>query len=819
MANRFGYNLEEIDLSNCENEPIHLPGRIQPHGFLLALRPGSLTVSEASANLESFIGVGWRAALDAPIRDLLETDSAALLNKSATLNDPQAANPLELAFKSRNGGESPRFNCQLHRSGDALVLECEPLYEMPTVNYRSFYNYLVLSINKFQRSKSLAELCQMITEQIQSLTGYDRVMVYKFDKNMNGEVIAETAQLHIQDSFLNLRYPSTDIPPQARELYLRNTLRIIPDISYEPVDLYRSPEEASEDPLDLTLSTLRSVSPIHVEYLQNMGVEATLVISLVIDGKLWGLVACHHYEQKYLPYQIRKASEFISRVLAYNISLREQADSYERITQFKQKQAELLNYIYSATDVMTGLTEHRLTLKDLIDCDGAIVYINDALRLIDSGLPADVALQLIAWLDEQPFDVYYETEHLKALFPAAGPYQEKVSGLLVIRLGPDSSEYIIWLRGEFAHSIDWAGKPTKNVQEMESVPRLSPRKSFEKWQERVEGYSRAWESWEIEGAQSLQAHLAELRHATDLKNFNWELLKVQDRLDNKSGAARDIEMELRNQRLSSAYEIEKEKSKLKSDIISTISHEIRTPLTAIIGFNNLLQRALDENPELAGYTSKIKFASERLLKVLDAMLDVSKAEAQVGDLTLKPLEVVAFCRRTAEMLEPIAKEKGLRLVCESKEPEIELLTDEQLLFQILSNLLNNALKYTDEGEVRLSVGKTKADGRELVAFVVTDTGVGLDEAQIPELFKAFRQKDAANRKGGVGLGLSITKKFVEMLGGTIALSSPGQTGTTVTVSFPVDLRGNKRDEADEAASALDFVKDFQIEQAESPATA
>lgn len=818
MANRFGYDLEEIDLSNCENEPIHLPGRIQPHGFLLALRPDDLTVSEASANLETFIGAGWRAALDAPIQDLLEPESAALLKKSATLNAPQAANPQELGFTSRDG-ESPRFNCQLHRSGDALVLECEPVYEMPTVNYRSFYNYLVLSINKFQRSKSLSELCQMITEQIQSLTGYDRVMVYKFDKNLNGEVIAETAQLHIQDSFLNLRYPSTDIPPQARELYLRNTLRIIPDINYEPVDLYRSPEESSEDPLDLSLSTLRSVSPIHVEYLSNMGVKATLVISLVINGKLWGLVACHHYEKKYLPYQIRKASEFISRVLAYNISLREQADSYERITQFKQKQAELLNYIYSATDVITGLTEHRLTLKDLIECDGAIVYINDALRLIGSGLPEDVALQLIAWLDEQPFDVYYETEHLKALFPAAAPYQKKVSGLLAIRLGADSSEYIIWLRGEFAHSIDWAGKPTKNVQDTESGPRLSPRKSFEKWQERVEGFARAWEAWEIEGAQSLQAHLAELRHATDLKNFNWELLKVQDRLDNKSGAAGDIEMELRNQRLTSAYEIEKEKNKLKSDIISTISHEIRTPLTAIMGFNNLLQRALDANPELAGYTDKIKFASQRLLSVLDAMLDLSKAEAQAADLALKPLEVVAFCKRALEMLEPMADEKGLKLSFESGKSQIELRTDQQLLFQILSNLLNNAVKYTDEGEVRLRVEEARTDGKTFVRFVVQDTGEGMDEAQIPELFKAFRQKDAANRKGGVGLGLSITKKFVEMLGGTIALSSPGDSGTTVTVSFPADLRSGGLEEADDDASGLEFVKAFQVEQTGSPATA
>ncbi|HET9944250.1 MAG TPA: GAF domain-containing protein, partial [Actinomycetes bacterium] len=298
----------EVDLTNCEREPIHVPGSIQPHGVLLGLREPDLTVVQVSANLADLLGVRPDDALGRPVEAVVRGALADALREAAgESSDPSEHYPLSSTVEV--GGVPVAVDALLHRSGGLLVVELEP--GAGPLTFDSTYRATRAAVGRVNRAGHPRELYRVAAEEVRRLTGFDRVMVYRFDQEWNGEVVAED-RLESLNSFLGLRYPSTDIPAQARELYKRNWLRLIPDVTYRPAPLQPVDNPVTGAPLDLSHSTLRSVSPIHVEYLQNMGVSASMSISLMNRGELWGLIACHHYSGPHAPpYATRAAAEFL----------------------------------------------------------------------------------------------------------------------------------------------------------------------------------------------------------------------------------------------------------------------------------------------------------------------------------------------------------------------------------------------------------------------------------------------------------------------------------------------------------------------------
>ncbi len=297
---------DEIDLTNCDLEPIHIPGMIQPHGVLLVLQNPTLQIIQVSSNTKEGLGYQPEELLGRILSDLLGDKQVQEIRQCLS-KEFEYANPLNLSIK--RGSRSIYFDGIVHDADPVILLELERKKLRSKTNFLDFYQQVSGVIAQIQKAPTLLEMSQAVVESIRRITEFDRVMVYRFDKDGAGSVIAEETNQEI--SYLNLRYPPSDVPKQARQLYLLSWLRLIADVNYQPASLIPEINPITNQPLNLSHSVLRSVSPIHLEYLKNMGVTASMSISLMQDNQLWGLIACHHCAPKYMSYQTRTVSRTV----------------------------------------------------------------------------------------------------------------------------------------------------------------------------------------------------------------------------------------------------------------------------------------------------------------------------------------------------------------------------------------------------------------------------------------------------------------------------------------------------------------------------
>jgi chemotaxis family two-component system sensor kinase Cph1 len=313
QLSEFPMNSFVPDLTNCDREPIHQPGSIQPHGALLVCNADDLVITHASENLERLCGVAASAAIGQPIGFLFPSSQAS--GRELTLRQEVRDERPVYMFSVRIRSVSRPFDAIAHRSGNAIFLELEPGDSERGATAPELYRLVQRAVSRFQLANSTLDICQTCVRHIRRITGFDRVMAYRFDEEWNGQVVAEEKRDDLEP-FLGLHYPASDIPQQARELYKKNWLRFIADRDYVPAKLIPEVHALSPQPLDMSFSVLRSVSPIHLEYLRNMGVGASMSVSLMRDGKLWGLIACHHYSPRYVPYDVRTACELLGQWLS-----------------------------------------------------------------------------------------------------------------------------------------------------------------------------------------------------------------------------------------------------------------------------------------------------------------------------------------------------------------------------------------------------------------------------------------------------------------------------------------------------------------------
>lgn len=503
-----------IDLDNCAREPIHIPGSVQPRGVLAVVREPDFEVRQVSANVADLLGRPVDAVLGRHLSALIGADQAAQLQQAAsTFGDLRSRNPLECVIEV--DGRLRAFDAILRREpGGVLLVELEIAYGERPFSFPNTYLAVRGSVEELNRASTLTELYDTTAGAVRDLTGFDRVMVYRYDEEYNGEVVAESKRADL-NSFRGLHFPSTDIPAQARALYEKNWIRLISDVDYTPAPLVPAVDPASGTPLDLTYATLRSVSPIHVEYLQNMGVHASMSISLLRHGRLWGLIACHHYAGPHLPpFGTRAAAEFLGSTLSLRLVDQFEDDQLQRRL---TAQAVLTKLTGATLDDRIPLAEALLgdpSLLDLVPADGVVVEIGGDHRAIGSVPPPDVVATVAAWAREASEEIA-GTDCLSRALPALDLDSQLAAGALAITL-PDG-QYAIWFRREVLRSVDWGGDPHNKaiaITEGDEI-RLSPRKSFERWREIVHQRSDPWTSSETESADTLRGHLVEsLYHRT-----------------------------------------------------------------------------------------------------------------------------------------------------------------------------------------------------------------------------------------------------------------------------------------------------------------
>jgi chemotaxis family two-component system sensor kinase Cph1 len=495
----------QVDLTNCEDEPIHVPGAIQPHGVLLAMDAESLVVVVASGNCLELLGIPEDRVRGAHLGDVLGPDLATQVRRRAVegaFHEPLIMH-LPESLDGRLGGVE--VDVSLHRSGTRLVVEVESLGRPRSVLLS--YQSARAAMGRLANQTTVSDLAEQLAREVGEMTGFDRVMVYRFDRDWNGEVIAEERRPDL-NPFLGLHYPASDIPAQARRLYTVNWTRLIADVDYAPVPLLPVLDPETRAPLDLSFSTLRSVSPIHLEYLQNMGVTASMSISLVIDGELWGLIACHHYSGPHRPSQdARAAAEFLGQVASQQIADRARSDARERAFQRTSALGRIAGRAAATHRPLLDTLLEDPELLTLMGASGAALWYDGVMRSLGAVPDAEVVALVAERLLGPEDGVTAHTDRLVELDPALADREGLPAGALAIGTLPD--RWLVWFRPELQQSVDWGGDPhNKQLAATEDgTVRLSPRKSFDKWREIVRGRSRPWDEEDVEAARALRSHI------------------------------------------------------------------------------------------------------------------------------------------------------------------------------------------------------------------------------------------------------------------------------------------------------------------------
>jgi light-regulated signal transduction histidine kinase (bacteriophytochrome) len=492
----------KTDLTNCDREPIHILGAIQPIGFLIAVTSDWM-VARVSRNISQFLDTSAEDLIGRPLTDVLPPAAIhGLRNRVAMLRGPDS---IERIFGcTLIDGHQP-FDIAIHMSSGHILIEAEP---GTGTDHGDVTGTVRSMIARLDQAETMNAFFNEGARQVRALSGFDRVMVYRFAADGSGEVVAESAKPGI-GSFLGLHYPATDIPAQARELYKRNLLRVITDVNAEPVPIV--PQiDAVGAPLDLSLSMLRSVSPIHIEYLKNMGVQASMSISILVEGRLWGLFACHHYSPRCASFERRSVAELFAQMFAMRLESRERKETVDFERRARDISDQLLGAVASDETLLNDPDWLSDILTHVIPADGVGVWINGSQAFSGITPPPEDFGRIVRALNGTAAGKVFATDHIASIVPMAVSFASNAAGMLAIPISRSPRDYVVLFRSELIRSVRWGGDPHKPVEYGPNGPRLSPRESFAEWKELVEGRSKPFTTSELRVAETLRATLIEV---------------------------------------------------------------------------------------------------------------------------------------------------------------------------------------------------------------------------------------------------------------------------------------------------------------------
>ena len=486
---------QNVDLTDCKHETIHIPGLIQPHGVLLVLQEPDFTIIQISSNTLDLINISPDELLGKTLLTLLNPQQIAAIRQCLS-EDFDHVNPLEISIERTT--KVLLFDGIVHRQNELIFLELEPKQESEKADFFELYRHFKGMITKIQKAPTLLKMSEEVVKEVRLVTGFDRVMVYRFDAEGAGQVIAESRADSLT-SYLGLYYPQSDIPKQAKQLYTLNLLRLIPDTIYQPSALVPAHNPVDNCPTDLSLSVLRSVSSGHLEYLNNMGVRASMSISLIQEQTIWGLIVCHHSTSRYVPYRMRTMCEFVGQVMSVELSNKEAREDLDYKITLKSVQSKIVESLSQSERFLNGLLQLDSNLLDLVSASGAAICTVDQIIRIGQTPPESELRDLRDWVKTHIQHNLFQTRSLIQLYPAAASFKAVASGVLALEFSQFHQNYIFWFRPEVIQTVNWAGNPNNLVEVTDSGERqLLPRKSFKKWQETVQGYSLPWKACEIE---------------------------------------------------------------------------------------------------------------------------------------------------------------------------------------------------------------------------------------------------------------------------------------------------------------------------------
>jgi two-component system, chemotaxis family, sensor kinase Cph1 len=773
-----------LTITNCDSEPVQTPGCVQAHGVLLVLRIADHTILQASENSASLLGHEPHELLGQSAELVLGAGGSTRLTE-VLAKEPVERNSLYLLTLPARA-DVPPLDVTVHTTDGLAIVELDTTGGAELGAAVDYYALLKKSVARLQDARSLIGFCEIVAEEVRAITGLDRVMIYKFHDDGHGEVVAERRRDGLS-SWLGFHYPAEDIPKPAREVFKQVWIRPVPDVGGGLAELVPLSNPDTGKPLTMTHCSLRGSSVMYTEYLQNMGVRASLTMPIRRDGQLWGLIACHHYEgAAFLPYQVRATCEFLAQVA----SLQHKAAEDREFLLYRLRIEGVHQQLIAAAAQDGGLstmTDGRPSLLDGLEASGAAVYHREVWWRIGKTPPDSTLDDLRDWLltseqfasSSQPV---YATDSLSRDWPPGKAVSQVASGLLAMPLSRTNRNVVLWFRPETIQAVQWGGDPgDKPVVPGPHGPRLTPRRSFELFEESVRGRSLPWKPVEVEAAARLRVLMMELvvGRAERLASLNTELSRSNEELD------------------AFAY---------------VASHDLKEPLRGIHKYAHQLLE--NENGLDAEHRRKVE-GLVRLTLRMDSLLDSLLHFSRVGrtELVFEQTDLNKVLDEALEMVEARRAHRHTEIVVPSSLPTVRC--DRIRVREVLVNLLSNAMKYNDKPTKRVEVGffapsdavprerwpvelsratmsgsGERAKARHHFTIYVKDNGIGIHERHHGQVFTMFKRLHGRDEYGGgTGAGLTIVQKLVERHDGTIWLESVVGVGTTFYFTLPCDHAG------------------------------
>jgi light-regulated signal transduction histidine kinase (bacteriophytochrome) len=761
------------DLDTCAREQIHIPGSVQPHGCLLALAPDDLRVVHVGGDTLGFLGAAPHSLLDVRLSERIGPRTTAAIQGSVGVA-PQTRRLLPFGAGLAICGREAQAT--VHHIDGLLLLELEPADSSDDAPGDSLAMVQGL-VARVQRTASLIEFCQTMVECVREVSGFDRVMMYRFLSDETGSVEAE-AHAAGMTPYLGLRYPASDIPAQARELYLRNTLRLIPDARYAPAPLFTAASWPGEAPLDLSYCSLRSVSPIHLEYLANMGVVASMSISIVVDSRLWGLIACHHRTARFLAPRIRIALDLFGQMVSFQLETRIASEAFADRMRSKTIHETMIKDLAGDIDIAERLQHSKRALLDYIKASGLALWIDGEFAKIGTTPREAEVRNLVKWLNDSVSDGVFHTDCLSAQYVMPEEMTAIASGILAISVSRVPRDYLIWFRPEQIQSVRWAGDPSKSVTVVGESQRPSPRKSFAAWKAEVRGRSEPWTSLEVRTAESLRLSLLEivLEHVDQLARerqrariqqdallaqlddriAQWERTAEQLKVESDRRAV--LEMELSEVLRRTVVEQEIERQRIARELHDSLGQY----LTAV-------QLDLEGIARDKTVTESIKARVERLKGMTaDAGHEVNSLAWEIRPTLLDDLGLqTAFQQFLEDWRDRSQLQFDLHLTLNSRRlgPAIE-----STLYRVLQEAIRNVVKHAEATRVGVIL---EATDRE-VRLIIEDNGKGF----------LWRESDAATEPSS-RLGLLGIRERLALIGGRLEIETLPGHGATLLIHVPI----------------------------------
>ncbi len=749
------------DLNSCANEPIQFAGAIEPHGFLLVLSTPALQILQASANTLLHLGFSAEDLLGMRLCDIVAQEDAARLTSGA-FKEGKRRYVGGVLLNSQG-----LVDALVHKCQDLLIIELEPHSSAAKIRSDSeLYASLTGALAELDGQLGLVDLCQRVVIHIRLVTGFDRVILYRFLKDDSGSVVAEERRADLTP-FLGLRFPASDIPAQARRLYLLNTLRLKPDVNAQRVAITPALNPYTGAALDMSFCILRAMSPVHDEYLRNMGVSSSMSISIIKEGKLWGLVVCHHTQPMLVPHPTRITCEVLARVFSCSIAAAEDEDDRFRSAAVSGLTQQITGLLRNDRDIAGALNHHAAQINSAMRADGVAFYFRGKLSLVGLTPTSERIQSLLAWLTVTQQEHVFSTQQLTSDHPEAAAIVDHASGLFSLRIALGGPDFIVWFRPAIAKVIDWAGNPEKPVEATSTGQRISPRRSFELWKQTVRDSSEPWDEIDLQFARSIRHSVAEAL-----------LLQL-----NEEASRLNVELSRSNLELNSfAY---------------AASHDLQEPLRTISMYTQLIVRraSQDFTPQIREFLSVIESNAARMGSMITSLLSYS----EVGGTERYERKLVNSEDVLSETLmnlhEPLVQ-SGATV---THDPLPLVSADHGLMVQVLQNLIGNAIKYRRKNEpphIHLSASRLPAVEKDNVGngsvgkinkewlFSVRDNGQGFAPEYAELIFVAFKRLHGREIPGN-GIGLATCKRIVELNGGRIWAESGGpDCGATFSFTLP-----------------------------------